>query len=386
MSIRILSLCSCFLFFTLCACSSSSDSSIDIPEEVSIGITKTLVEAPSGGGSYGYINVSTNGTALSAKSDNPDWITATLSLQSQKVGVLTITVAPNTGEERRGSVSVSSGDKTVKVVVTQDAAPAPPADEKDPEEMTAQSDFVPEGYTMVWNDEFNTGDLPSGGWSYEEGRGGNGWGNNEEQYYVKPQSGSNVGFCKDGYMNIVARKNGSRIESIRMNTNQGWTYGYFEARLKLPKGKGTWPAFWMLPHNNDYVKNPWPKCGEIDIMEEVGVDPNVIVCTLHAEGHNHTNNTQVNWSKSLKVATAESEYHIYALEWTADRIRTYVDGQVILDKSNPGTGINDWPYIVPFNIKINLAWGGNWGGMSGTDESALPATYKIDYVRVYQKK
>ncbi|MBQ9678967.1 MAG: family 16 glycosylhydrolase [Prevotella sp.] len=383
---KSISLFLCPMLLLFMACGSDSTEGGDVPpQETVINITQTQISAPASGGSYGDIVVSTTGSSLRVQSNNPDWLTVSMASQSVRVGVLTITVATNTGDARYGSVSVISDNKTEVIEVSQEKSPAPPVEEDDPEEMTAPSAYVPDGYQLVWNDEFNTGTLPSSGWSYEQGRGDNGWGNREEQYYIVPQNGSNVGFCKNGYMNIVARKNGSRIESIRMNTNQGWTYGYFEARIKLPKGKGTWPAFWMLPYNNDWAANPWPGCGEIDIMEEVGVDPNVIVCTLHADGHNHSNNTQGAWSRSLRVPTAESEYHIYALEWTADRIRTYVDGQLVLDKENPGTGKSDWPYDVPFNLKLNLAWGGNWGGMSGTDESALPCTLKIDYVRVYQK-
>lgn len=373
------------LLVTACGGDGDGDGGNAAPQDVVVNVTQRQVSASYAGATFSDILCSTTGSTLKARSDNPDWITASMALQSVRVGTLTIRVAANTGEARVGTVSIISADKTELIEVSQEAAPAPPVEDDDPEEMTTPSPYVPAGYQLVWNDEFNTGLLPSGGWSFEQGRGDNGWGNNEEQYYVIPQTGSNVGFCKNGYMNIVARKNGSRIESIRMNTNRGWTYGYFEARLKLPKGKGTWPAFWMLPYNNDWGANPWPGCGEIDIMEEVGVDPNVIVCTLHADGHNHANNTQGAWSRSKRIATAESAYHIYALEWTADRIRTYIDGEVVLDKENPGTGKRDWPYNVPFNLKINLAWGGNWGGMSGTDETALPATYKIDYVRVYQK-
>lgn len=347
------------------------------PEDIRFNITQESVSVPHNGGTYGNITVSTTGSSLSVRSDNQDWITVSLSNQSVRVGVLTIRVAPNTGALRQGSVSVISGSASAKIIVTQEAAPA---EETDPDEMTTQSSYVPEGYTMVWNDEFNTGDVPSSGWWYEEGRGSNGWGNNEEQYYVKAQSGSDVGFCKNGYMNIVARKNGSRIESIRMNTNEGWQYGYFEARLKLPKGKGTWPAFWMMPKNYTI----WPGDGEIDIMEEVGYDPNRILSTIHCNKYNNSGTSIESGSKF--VSTAQTDYHIYACEWTASYMRFFVDGETILTYNNDGTGYNAWPFDAPFYIKLNLAWGGNWGGAKGTDESFLPATYKIDYVRVYQKK
>jgi hypothetical protein len=330
----------CTALLMLCACGSDDDSSdggtyTPTPDEVKFNITQEQINAPYNGGSYGNITVSTTGSSLSASSDNKDWITVSLTNQSIRVGVLTVTVAPNTGEARQGSVSIISGNATKKITVIQEAAPV---EESDPEEMTAQSAYVPEGYTLVWNDEFNTGDVPSAGWWYEEGRGDNGWGNNEEQYYVKARSGSTVGFCKNGYMNIVARKNGTRVESIRMNTNDGWQYGYFEARLKLPKGKGTWPAFWMMPKNF----TSWPGDGEIDIMEEVGYNPNYVLSTIHCNKYNN-GGTPIE-SAGRSVPTAQTEYHIYACEWTADYLRFFVDGSTILTYKNDGTGKNAWPF------------------------------------------
>lgn len=368
----------------LCACggdddsySGGGDSPTPSTEDIKFNITQEAISAPSNGGTYGNITVSTTGSSLSAQSDNQDWITVSMTKQSVRVGVLTIMVAPNTGESRQGTVSIISGSASKKIIITQEAAPV---EEKDPKEMTEQSVYVPAGYTMVWNDEFNTGDVPGSGWWYETGRGSNGWGNNEEQYYVSASSGSNVGFCKDGYMNIVCRKNGSRIESIRMNTTDAWQYGYFEARLKLPAGKGTWPAFWMMPKNF----TTWPGDGEIDIMEEVGYDANRILSTIHCNKYNNSGTSIESGSKY--VSTSQTEYHIYALEWTSGYMTFFVDGQKILTYNNDGTGWNAWPFDAPFYIKLNLAWGGNWGGAHGTDESFLPATYKIDYVRVYQKK
>jgi beta-glucanase (GH16 family) len=154
-----------------------------------------------------------------------------------------------------------------------------------------------------------------------------------------------------------------------------------EARLKLPKGKGTWPAFWMMPKN--YVS--WPGSGEIDIMEEVGYNPNYTSSSIHCDAYNHTLGTQ----KTAEVLTAgaQDEFHVYALEWTADYIKTYVDGKQLLYFANDKQGKNaTWPFSNPFYIKLNLAWGGDWGGAQGVDESCLPATYEIDYVRVFQKK
>ena len=186
---------------------------------------------------------------------------------------------------------------------------------------------------------------------------------------------------KDGIFTITAKKIDGTVYSIRINTQQSWKYGYFEARLRLPSGKGTWPAFWMMPSNF----TTWPGDGEIDIMEEVGYTPNYVSSAIHCNAYNHMNNTQKN--KEIYLATAQSEFHVYALEWTEDYIRTYVDGKELLYFANDKTGNKDtWPFNAAFYLKLNLAWGGNWGGAQGVDESALPATYEIDYVRVFQKK
>lgn len=371
------SLCSFVLLLTLYACGGDDMNESPNTEAVKISITQKQINAPKEGGTYGNITVSTNGSSLSVRSDDADWISVSMTNQSVRVGIITVTVAPNKGEAREGSVSIVSDNITERIIVSQEAAPV---EESDPDEVTDESGYVPDGYTKVWSDEFNASDVPTGGWWYEEGHGSDGWGNNEEQYYVKPYSGSTVGFCENGYMNIVARKNGSRIESIRMNTSEAWQYGYFEARLKLPKGKGTWPAFWMMPQNF----TSWPGDGEIDIMEEVGYNPNYVLATIHCNRYN--NGGTPTESAGRSVPTAQTEYHIYACEWTANYLRFFVDGETILTYYNDGTGKDSWPFDAPFYVKLNLAWGGNWGGAQGTDESALPAIYKIDYVRVYQKK
>jgi hypothetical protein len=246
---------------------------------------------------------------------------------------------------------------------------------------------TPAGYNLVWQEEFNDARddngktvLPnSSEWWYETGAGG--WGNNELQNYIAAYSGSDT--CAkiyNGTLKIIAQKVGSEVLSVRMNTSDSWIYGYFEARLKLPGGKGTWPAFWMMPKNY----TAWPDDGEIDIMEEVGYRPNYVSSSIHCKAYYHSIGTQKTAEKY--VSTAESEFHVYALEWTAGYIKGYVDGVSYFEFDNDLTGNYDtWPFYNPFYIKLNLAWGGNWGGAEGTDESVLPAVYEIDYVRVFQK-
>lgn len=239
---------------------------------------------------------------------------------------------------------------------------------------------APEGYSLVWNDEFEVGVEPDSEWYYETG--GNGWGNNELQHYVAGSQGSEqLAAVKDGVLTIIAKKIGDTVYSIRMNTNKSWKYGYFEARLKLPSGKGTWPAFWMMPKNF----TSWPGDGEIDIMEEVGYRPNYVSSAIHCTAYNHSIGTQK--TKETFLATSQTEFHVYALEWTEDYIRTFVDGKELFYFPNDKKGDkNTWPFNAPFYLKLNLAWGGNWGGAEGVDESVLPANYEIDYVRVFQKK
>ena len=142
----------------------------------------------------------------------------------------------------------------------------------------------------------------------------------------------------------------------------------------------------MMPVGNDWSTNPWPMCGEIDIMEEVGVVPNEVSSSVHTQDYNHTKNTQK--THAFVLAGAEGEFHTYALLWTPDEITTYVDGreQLHVTKAALGSGHNQWPFHYAFYPIFNLAWGGDWGGMKGVDESALPVTMEVDYVRVFQKK
>lgn len=246
------------------------------------------------------------------------------------------------------------------------------------------SGFVPQGYQLDWSDEFNGTELNTTDWKFEIHDAG--WVNNELQRYVgKTFKGNKVVFVEDGHLTIRCQKVDGEIVSGRINARpqEGWRYGYFEARIKLPKGKGTWPAFWMMPVNVDWNTNPWPNCGEIDIMEEVGADANVVSSSIHCEAYNHTKGTQK--THAMNIGTAESEYHVYGLEWTADKMTFYVDGQVQLVFNKESDNHSVWPFHYAFYPILNLAWGGDWGGYKGVDESAMPCDMLVDYVRVYKK-
>jgi beta-glucanase (GH16 family) len=286
------------------------------------------------------------------------------------------TLSNKTGSERTANLNFAiKGTKKATLTVTQATLPA--------------ENYVPGGYKLVWSDEFNS-DLMSGGkpalpstndngWYYETGN--SGWGNNELENYITAYVGTDTcALVSNGTLKIKAKKVGSQVMSIRMNTRKSWTYGYFEARLKLPTGRGTWPAFWMMPKNF----NTWPDDGEVDIMEEVGYHANYVSSSIHCAAYNHKNGTQKTAENYL--ANAQSDFHIYGCLWTADYIKFYVDGKNTMTFLNDGKGDKStWPFNAAFYLKLNLAWGGSWGGAQGVDESILPATYEVDYVRVYQK-
>lgn len=301
---------------------------------------------------------------------NDSWIKA------EKVDDKTVSVMTEPNEKktsRNGTLDITLGAEKITVTVYQ-------------ESVEDRDVVTPEGYRLVWHDEFNEGTTLGTDWTHEVQK--SGWVNNELQEYVNGSaSGKRVTELVDGKLNISCFKGSDgKIYSGRVyaKVNTGWLYGYFEARIMLPKGKGTWPAFWMMPVNNNYSTNPWPGCGEIDIMEEVGVDANIVSSSIHCAAYNHTINTQKTASRN--IGTAESEFHVYACEWTPDYLKFFVDGTELMTFKNEGSGKNVWPFTYAFYPILNLAWGGDWGGYKGVDESALPITMKVDYVRVFQKK
>lgn len=325
----------------------------------------------SGEGSSQQVTITSN-TDWTASTDC-DWMSVSPSTGKKGDTAMSITCRENSGDDTRtGKVIVSYADGTAEITVSQLNF-----------KVTA-----PEGYTLVWSDEFNEGTRPSSDWVIENQAAG--WVNNELQTYTSREvDGKYTLEVKDGFLHINCFKaSDGKVYSGRMNAkpSTGWTYGYIEARINLPKGKGTWPAFWMMPSNVDWGSNPWPKCGEIDIMEEVGVDANKVSSSLHTQNYNHTKGTQK--THEMYLPGAEGEFHVYALEWTEDAITTYVDGKVQLSvtKAAMGSDHDSWPFHYAFYPILNLAWGGDWGGYAGVNEAALPVTMLVDYVRIFQKK
>lgn len=240
-------------------------------------------------------------------------------------------------------------------------------------------------WELIWNDEFDYEGLPdSTRWNFDTQGNETGWGNNEAQHYTKADR--NNAWVSNGLLTITALKQsiGSKEYTSARLTTKGkgdWLYGRFEIRAKLPTGLGTWPAIWML--STDWEYGGWPASGEIDIMENVGYDPDTIVGTAHTENYNHVKGTQ----KSGRIACTDSykTFHTYSLEWEAEGYRLYVDDILYFTFKNEKNGFEVWPFDKRFHILLNLAIGGNWGGMKGIDDSLFPHKFEIDYVRVYRK-
>lgn len=255
-----------------------------------------------------------------------------------------------------------------------------------PKEKIAGNSGSNSEWQLVWSDEFDTDGLPdTTKWNYDTRGNSYGWGNNEKQWYTVADADN--AFISGGVLTITALNestSGKDYSSARL-TSKGkgdWRYCKVEVRAKLPVGKGTWPAIWMLPSENTYGN--WPKSGEIDIMEHVGYDPDTIHSTIHTEFYNHTIGTQV--GKEFYLPTATTEFHVYQLEWDEKEIRSYVDDQQYFGFTGNGTGFGAWPFDQPFHLILNLAIGGGWGGQQGIDDTLFPHQFQVDYVRIYQKE
>ncbi|MEP3388829.1 MAG: family 16 glycosylhydrolase [Reichenbachiella sp.] len=242
------------------------------------------------------------------------------------------------------------------------------------------------GYELVWADEFDYTGLPDDKkWGYDVGDGCPnvcGWGNNELEYYTEKRLEN--ARVEDGYLIITAikEKMGTKEYSSARLVTRGkgdWTYGRIEVKAKLPTGIGTWPAIWML--STDWSYGGWPESGEIDIMEHVGYEPDTIYGTVHTKAYNHGIGTQK--GGNIEIVDCEEEFHVYAVEWSYNKIDFFVDDNKYFTFSKE-EGSDKWPFDKRFHLLLNIAVGGNWGGVEGVDESIFPQEMKVDYVRVYQ--
>lgn len=250
---------------------------------------------------------------------------------------------------------------------------------------------------LLWSDEFEGSGLPDAAiWSFESM--GPGWVNRELQNYTGARE-ENVRL-ENGSLIIEARRDfyeGHEYSSARIHTagQAEFTYGRFEARAKLPRGLGTWPAIWMMP--GDVFKyattcdaetgwisgcNAWPNSGEIDIMEHVGYDPGVVHSTIHCAAYNWQLPLQK--TAEIEVGDVFDTFHVYAVERRPDRIDAFVDGQRYFTYEKESDDWRFWPFDEPFYFILNIAVGGDWGGAQGVDPDAFPTRMEVDYVRVYE--
>ena len=276
---------------------------------------------------------------------------------------------------------------------------------------------APQEWVLVWSDEFNApdGSMPDPKkWTYDIGVGGEGWGNKELEYYT--QSPRNVSI-RDGKLVITAIKEkhtgsdtvspepsqdraagsaanparatrqvtrdytSARLKSLNLFAQ---TYGRFEARIKIPHGQGMWPAFWML--GNDIERVDWPRCGEIDIMENIGKEPSKVHGSLHGPGPSSPRTDDITSTYTLPASERFSDaFHVFAVEWEPKAIRFYVDDhlyQTATPEDLPHhTG---WVFDHPFFLLLNLAVGGDWPG-SPDETTQFPQEMLVDYVRVYAR-
>jgi beta-glucanase (GH16 family) len=251
----------------------------------------------------------------------------------------------------------------------------------------AQDLAPPPGYKLVWADEFDVDGLPDPAkWAYDQHANKGGWYNHELQYYAGPRAENAV--VKGGRLLITARQEtlsgapdwgGQRYTSTRLFTRgkADWTYGYFEIRAKLPCGKGTWPAIWMLGS-----QGAWPAGGELDILEQLGHDPARVFSTVHVAA-GHGGNTV---GGAQKLTDACSAFHTYQMHWTPQGIHFGVDGFTHLHYPKldlpPPHGARAWPFDAPQYLLLNMAIGGDLGGT--VDDKIFPVTMEVDYVRVWQ--
>lgn len=245
---------------------------------------------------------------------------------------------------------------------------------------TPQVPLEKEGKTLVWNDEFDYTGLPnSEKWKFETG--GDGFGNNELQYYTENRLKN--ARVEEGHLIIEAHREpweNNEYTSAKLTTRktQSWKYGRIEVRAKLPKGRGTWPAIWMM--STEMKK--WPDDGEIDIMEHVGYNPGYIHSSMHTKKYNHIIGTQK--TDTIVVPTAMEKFHVYRLDWSPEKIEVYVDDEKFYTYEKQEDSYEAWPLDQPYYLILNQAVGGNWGGKEGVDPSIYPQKFIIDYVRVYK--
>ena len=236
-------------------------------------------------------------------------------------------------------------------------------------------------WQLIFEDEFEGTGFNTQTWSYCK-RGTPDW----NKYLI---SSSQTVAVENGVLKVRAIKNTNlaadpvpyHTGGIESRGKFNFRYGKAEIKAKFNNGQGSWPAIWMMPTKGEY--GGWPGSGEIDIMENVGYDPDTIVGTVHTQAYNHSIGTQK--GKRISIPDCHETFHLYALEWEPEELRIYVDSTLYFTYKNEGTGSEAWPFDKPFYLLLNVAVGGNWGGSRGVDDTIFPQQMVVDYVRVYQK-
>jgi beta-glucanase (GH16 family) len=234
---------------------------------------------------------------------------------------------------------------------------------------------------LVWAEEFDGSGLPDPAtWSYEVGM----IRNQEAQYYTEGRLEN--ARVEGGCLVIEARKEefaGAKCTSASVNNlgKRQFFRGRVEIRAKIPTGVGSWPAIWMM--GTDIPRVGWPECGEIDIMENVGYEPDTIYATVHTPG-SVSRPGLVTRGGQIDIPTPFADFHIYAVEWRADRLDFYLDGRKYFTYAKDSRYPDYWRFDKPMYLLLNLAIGGNWGGTHGIDDTIFPLEYYIDYVRYYR--
>jgi beta-glucanase (GH16 family) len=300
---------------------------------------------------------------------------------------LALTASACGGSDDAASVSEETTTTTAAPETTTTTASTTPAPPKTLPPVTAPDPIPPEppvGMELVWSDEFDGDTVNLDNWTYDIG--GWGWGNGEAQYYTDRPENSRP---ENGVLVIELREEQFEdrfFTSARLKTLglQEFQYGRIEARLKVPAGAGTWPAFWMLganfEENAPEQERNWPFVGEIDIMEYTGKDPDLILGTIHGPGYSGAGGKTKWFRQDFDIA---DDWHTYAVDWNEERIQWFFNDEMYYELKPEDLGGLEWVFDAPFFIILNLAHGGSLGGFIDP-ELEYPIQYLADYVRVYQ--
>ena len=383
----------CLLSF-FCSCSKKTSSDPEISSSASISIKPVTLNRDNASATTFPFTVILN--KVSSKEIKVDYKTVDSTANSnyftEKSGTLTIPAGQQSGEidiQVKGD-SLREMNKIFYVQLSNAANATIAGEGKARGTIVCDGIYFPvndSGYTaptnysglsLVWSDEFNGPGLNTNSWNYETG--GGGWGNNELENYTN--STKNAYITNSGYLVIEARQesDGTYI-SARLQTKgkKEFTYGRMDIRAKLPKTKGLWPAIWMLGSN--ISSTPWPACGEVDIMELLGNQPNKVYGTMHW-GQAGQGSTNIGDSYVLSAGDFSDKFHVFSIVWDSSKIEWYVDN-VKYFTGNKSDVNGTYPFDKSFFFLLNVAIGGNWPGAPDAS-TVLPQRMIVDYVRVYQ--